>query len=71
MANLDVNSQVTVRKDLIVDNFYGGLRFHNGMAKHKGKTTKIIGRPHYNKNLYAIEIDTEGYDWSKEMLEEV
>lgn len=65
---MNKGDKVIIRKDLIVDNFYGGLRFHNGMSRYKGKETEILCNPHYNKNAYRISGD-EGYDWSKEMFE--
>ena len=67
----DIGTKIKIRKDLVVDNFYDGLRFHNGMAKYKGETSIIVGIPHYSNIAYAIEIDPEGYDWSKEMFESV
>lgn len=71
MNKLDIGTEIKIRKDLVVDKFYGGLRFHNGMAKYKGKSSKIDGKPHYDNRAYSIEIDIEGYDWSKAMFEEV
>lgn len=62
-------TKVKVRKDLVVDQFYGGFRFHNGMKWHLGKEAIIKGKSHYNENIYHISIDLEGYDWTPEMLE--
>jgi len=64
-------TKVRVRKDLVVDHFYGGKRFHNGMAKHLGKETTIASKTRHGDNTYHIWVDIEGYDWTDTMLEEV
>lgn len=69
MKKLQVETKVKIKESLVVDDFYNGLRFHNGMGKYKGKIAVVIGNPHYNENAYQIDIDTEGYDWSSGMFE--
>ncbi|MEK4360828.1 hypothetical protein NYE48_27865 [Paenibacillus sp. FSL M7-1455] len=69
MAEIKAGTKVKVRKDLKVDEFYGGLRFHNGMSKYRGKIATVQGKPHYNNNAYGIDIDLEGYDWTSTMFE--
>lgn len=66
---MDNGTKVRVRKDLVVDQFYGGKRFHNGMKFHLGKEAIIKGKAHYDENLFHISIDLEGYDWTVDMLE--
>ena len=69
MSNLQVGTKVRIKEDLVVDEFYNGLRFHNGMRKHIGKTTIIADVSHYNKNIFKIDVDLEGYDWTAGMFE--
>lgn len=71
MGNLTKGTKVRVKEDLVVDEFYGGFRFHNGMAKYAGKDATIAAMPHYNKTAYKIDIDFEGYDWSVGMFDVV
>ena len=61
--------KVKVKNDLMVDNFYGGGRFHNGMSKYKGKIGEVYGTKHYDETKYAISVECEGYDWTEAMLE--
>jgi len=66
---LGKGQKIRVKNDLVVDNFYGGGRFHNGMSKYKGLIGEVYGSMHYDKTKYAISVECEGYDWTEEMLE--
>ena len=66
---LKVGQKVMVKNDLVVDKFYGGGRFHAGMAKYKGMKGEVLGVKHYDKTKYGISVECEGYDWTAEMLE--
>lgn len=66
---LEIGQKVRVKKNLIVDNFYGGGRFHNGMSKYKGKIGKVGEARHYDNSKYGVSVECEGYDWTEEMLE--
>ena len=66
---LAVGQKVRVKKNLVVDKFYGGGRFHNGMSKYKGKVGTVRGVRHYDKSKYSIDVECEGYDWTEDMLE--
>ena len=68
---LNIGEKIKVKNSLVVDNFYGGGRFHNGMAKYKGMAGKVCGTKHYDKKYYAISVECEGYDWTEEMLERI
>ncbi len=68
---METGTKVRVKKDLVVDQFYGGNRFHNGMSKHVGKETTIASKTNQGDNIYHIWIDIEGYNWTDEMLEEI
>lgn len=73
MDNL-LNKKVKIREGLIVDKFYGGLRFHNGMKQYEGKIATVICTPHYCDHAYNLKLEDgtcDGYDYTKEMLEEV
>ncbi|MFL8710944.1 hypothetical protein Q3304_09260 [Clostridioides sp. GD02377] len=67
MKNL-LHKKVKIKENLLVDEFYGGLRFHNGMNKFKGKVTVVSHIPHYCVYAYNLN-DCEGYDFTEEMLE--
>ncbi len=69
MNTLQVGTKVKIKESLVVDNFYNGVRFHSGMSQHIGKTTIIADVSHYNKNVFKVGIDLEGYDWTAGMLE--
>ena len=66
---LKEGQKVRVKKNLKVDIFYGGGRFHNGMSQYKGKTGEVLGVRLYDGLKYAISVENEGYDWTEEMLE--
>jgi hypothetical protein len=66
---MENGKKVKVKEDLVVDQFYGGKRFHNGMSKYLGKETTVAEKTHYGNNTYHIWVDLEGYDWTPEMLE--
>lgn len=63
-----IGKKVRVKDNLIVDKFYGGLRFHNGMSLFKGKTFTVRGVPWYDSEGFYLE-NTDGYVFSKEMFE--
>jgi hypothetical protein len=66
---LNIGQKVRVKANLIVDNFYGGKRFHNGMSRCLGKDGAIMGSPWYDSAVYGISQDKEGYDWTEAMLD--
>jgi hypothetical protein len=62
-----VGDVVTIRKDLIRNEEYGGNFFLLGMEDCKGKKAKIMAvRPEY----YDIDIDGGFFAWTDEMFEE-
>lgn len=71
MSKLQFGTKVKIKENLVVDEFYNGVRFHSGMSKHIGKTTTIADIPHYNKSVFKVDIDLEGYDWTAGMFEVV
>lgn len=54
--------KIRVKDSLIVDNFYGSGRFHNGMAKYKGMTGEVLVTKHYDKTKYGIGVECEGIE---------
>ena len=65
-----VGDKVRVRKDLVVDNIYGGQVFVDGMMEFRGKivTIKCV-----TDSFYRVEEDKNifSYNWTDEMLEPV
>lgn len=66
---LKMGQKIRVKKNLVVDNFYGGGRFHNGMNRYKGKVGIVLAQKHYDTTKYGISVECEGYDWTEDMLE--
>lgn len=69
---MELDETVKVRKDLIADEIYGGVRFAAAMQEYCGKTATIeeVERgwrvPHYR-----LDIDDGQFHWTEEMLEKV
>ena len=66
---LKSGQKVKVKTNLVVDKFYGGGMFHDGMHRYKGKIGEVYGPRHYDETKYAISVECEGYDWTEAMLE--
>ena len=61
-----VGDKVRVRKDLVVDNYYGGVRYVEYMDGFKGKECVIT-----KVGFIAYKINNSVHWWSEEMLEPV
>ena len=57
---------VTIRKDLKTGKWYGDNVFFDGMKKYRGKKAKIT---RVRDDNYGLDIDSEFYGWTDEMLE--
>ena len=67
---LKVGDKVRVREDLIVGSNYGGEMFCGGyMESLKGRIATIVEV--YDCLSYDIDIDEEGWVWTKEMFEKI
>ena len=65
-----VGDKVRVRKDLVVDKYYGGYDFVRSMEKFKGEivTIESVAGNHYHIEEDKFEFK---YSWADEMLEPV
>lgn len=75
MAKYKVGDKVLVRKDLIVDNLYGGVDFIDDMEYLKGKICTISNVIDQDiVDIYELVEDNKystKYSWTEEMLEPV
>jgi hypothetical protein len=68
MKNYRIGDDVTIRKDLLVGEFYGDESFVSQMLKYRGEKTKIVGTSEYGNHL--LDIDKEDpWAWTEEMFE--
>lgn len=65
-----VGDKVKIREDLVADEEYGEINYISDMDKWKGKIVTISFADNDN-NCYGIAEDTEGWNWSAEMFEDV
>lgn len=65
-----VGDKVKIREDLVADEEYGEIDYISDMDKWKGKVVTISFADNDN-NCYGIAEDTEGWNWSAEMFEDV
>lgn len=65
-----VGDKVKIREDLIADEEYGEIDYISDMDKWKGKIVTISFADNDN-NCYGIAEDTEVWNWSAEMFEDV
>lgn len=65
-----IGDKVKIREDLIADEEYGEINYISDMDKWKGKIVTISFADNDN-NCYGIAEDTEGWNWSAEMFEDV
>jgi hypothetical protein len=65
-----IGDKVKIREDLVADEEYGEIDYISDMDKWKGKVVTISFADSDN-NCYGIAEDTEGWNWSAEMFEDV
>lgn len=65
-----IGDKVKIREDLVADEEYGEIDYISDMDKWKGKIVTISFADNDN-NCYGIAEDTEGWNWSAEMFEDV
>jgi len=62
-----VGQKVRIRKDLVEEKKYGGIRFVSIMGEFKGKTARVADCD--IDGDYTLDIDDGAFWWSDEMLE--
>ena len=68
----NIGDKVRIRKDLIVDKYYGEIDFIESMKKYLGKETIICAIDYkYGKEFGYLLKDCNLYTWTDEMLEPI
>lgn len=63
-----IGDKVRIRKDLVVSEVYGEYRFVDSMKPYMGKTMTIS---HVNDYAYHLKEDSDEWNWTDEMFEDV
>ena len=68
----NIGDKVRIRKDLIVNEYYGKIDFIEDMKKYLGKETIICGIDYENGKEFGYLLkDCDLYTWTDEMLEPI
>ena len=68
----NIGDKVRIRKDLIVDKYYGEIDFIESMKKYLGKETIICAIDYENGKEFGYLLkDCNLYTWTDEMLEPI
>lgn len=64
--NFNVGDRVTIRSDLIGDNYYSGLYFNPKMSMYRGRSAVITGKNY--SGSYFLSITDRSWAWNDDML---